>query len=83
MQAKGITMEDTGLAQVTMNLLDYKSTPIELVFSKIEEEAASKGVEITDSEIIGLIPLDALLNVALARLKLKDFSRQRILDLIT
>lgn len=82
-QAKGITMEDTGLAQVTMNLLDYKSTPIELVFSKIEEEAASKGVEITDSEIIGLIPLDALLNVALARLKLKDFSRQRILDLIT
>lgn len=81
-QAKGITMEDTGLAQVTMNLLDYKATPIELVFSKIEEEAASKGVEIVDSEIIGLIPLDALLDVAFARLKLKDFSRQRILDLI-
>ncbi len=81
-QAKGITMEDTGLAQVTMNLLDYKTTPIELVFSKIEEEAANKGVEITDSEIIGLIPLDALLDVAFARLKLKDFSRQRILDLI-
>lgn len=81
-QAKGITMEDTGLAQVTMNLLDYKTTPIELVFNKIEEEAANKGVEITDSEIIGLIPLDALLDVAFARLKLKDFSRQRILDLI-
>ena len=42
-------MEDTGLAQVTMNLLDYKSTPIELVFSKIEEEAASKEMCIRDS----------------------------------
>lgn len=82
-QAKGITMEDTGLAQVTMNLLDYRSTPIELVFSKIEEEAASRGVEIVNSEIIGLIPLDALLDVAFARLKLEGFSRQRILDLIT
>ncbi len=80
-QAKGITMEDTGLAQVTMNLLDYKTTPIELVTSKLEEEAAKKGVEIVNSEIIGLIPLDALLDVALARLKVKDFTRQRILDL--
>ncbi len=80
-QAKGITMEDTGLAQVTMNLLDYKATPIELVFSKIEEEAAKKGVEIVNSEIIGLIPLDALLDIAFARIKVKDFTRQRILDL--
>ncbi len=82
-QAKGITMGDTGLAQVTMNLLDYRTTSIEDVFSKIQEEAERKGVGIADSEIIGLIPLDALLDVAFARLKLEGFSRNRILDLIT
>jgi glutamate formiminotransferase len=76
-------MEDTGLAQVTMNLLDYRVTSMEFVFSKIEEEAARRGVEIVNSELIGLVPLDALLDVAFARLKLEGFSRQRILDLIT
>jgi glutamate formiminotransferase len=79
----GVTMEDTGLAQVTMNLLDYRVTSMEFVFSKIEEEAARRGVEIVNSELIGLVPLDALLDVAFARLKLEGFSRQRILDLIT
>ncbi len=82
-QAKGITMQDTGLAQVTMNLLDYRSTSLGLVFSKIEEEAAKRGVGIADSEIIGLIPLDALLEVAFDRIKVQGFSKQRILDLIT
>ncbi|HHX10330.1 MAG TPA: glutamate formimidoyltransferase [Firmicutes bacterium] len=81
-QAMGITIDETGLAQVTMNLLDYRSTSMELVFSKIEEEAASRGVAILDSELIGLVPLDALLDVASARLKLEGFSKQRILDLM-
>ena len=81
-QAKGVMIEELGLAQVTMNLLDYKTTPIHIVMAKIEEEAAEKGVEIVNSEIIGLVPLDALLDTAYARLKLKDFSRERILDLI-
>ena len=81
-QAKGIMIHELGLAQVTMNLLDYKTTPMHVVMSKIEEEAAAKGVEIVNSEIIGLVPLDALLDVSYARLKLKDFSRNRILDLL-
>jgi len=78
----GIRIEETGLAQVTMNLLDYRSTSMEVVFSKIEEEVASRGVEIVNSELIGLVPLDALLDVAFARLKLEGFSKERILDLM-
>ena len=81
-QAMGIRIEETGLAQVTMNLLDYRSTSMEVVFSKIEEEVASRGVEIVNSELIGLVPLDALLDVAFARLKLEGFSKERILDLM-
>jgi len=81
-QAMGIRIEETGLAQVTMNLLDYRSTSMEVVFSKIEEEVASRGVEIVNSELIGLVPLDALLDVAFARLKLEGFSKEKILDLM-
>jgi len=80
-QAKGILVDETGLAQVTMNLLDYKVTPIETVYRKIEEEATARGARIRDSEIVGLVPLDALLDVAVSRLKLGSFSKAKVLDL--
>ncbi|MGI6644090.1 MAG: glutamate formimidoyltransferase [Bacillota bacterium] len=81
-QAKGILIEETGLAQVTMNLLDYKTTSIDRVLRQIEEEAAARGTSIRDSEIIGLVPLDAILDVAISRMKADSFSRRQILDLI-
>lgn len=81
-QAKGVMIEELGLAQVTMNLLDYKTTPMHVVMAEIEKEASEKGIEIVNSEIIGLVPLDALLDTAYARLKLEGFQRERILDLI-
>lgn len=81
-QAKGVMIEELGLAQVTMNLLDYKTTPMHVVMAEIEKEASEKGIEIANSEIIGLVPLDALLDTAYARLKLEGFQRERILDLI-
>lgn len=80
-QAKGIFVEETGLAQVTMNLLDYKETSLETVFGKIEEEARLRGTRIKSSEIVGLVPLDCLLDVVASKLALKDFSRDKILDL--
>ncbi|QUL99697.1 MAG: glutamate formimidoyltransferase [Candidatus Fermentithermobacillus carboniphilus] len=79
-QAKGVIIEETGLAQVTMNLLDYQETPISLVYQHIEEEARKRGTNIRDSEIVGMVPLDALLEVVYSRLKLKGFSKHRILD---
>lgn len=80
-QAKGIYIEETGCAQVTMNLLDYRSTPIHVVVERIAEEAQVRGTSINDSEIVGLVPLDALLDVASHFLKLKSLSRNQILDL--
>ena len=81
-QAKGILIKETGDVQVTMNLLDYKKSSMSLVMSHIEELAAAVGAAIRDSEIIGLLPLDALLDVAGARLKLRGFFRQQVLDLV-
>ncbi|MBE3519703.1 MAG: glutamate formimidoyltransferase [Firmicutes bacterium] len=80
-QAKGVFIAELGVAQVTMNLLDYTVTPIHVVFDKIVEEARQYGVGIRNSELIGLCPLDALLDVAMHAIKLTDFSRKRVLDL--
>ncbi len=81
-QAKGVLIDETGLAQVTMNLLDYKVTSIDLVLKKIEEEAARRDTGVVNSEIVGLVPLDALLDVAAVRMKTDGLSKSRILEMI-
>ncbi|MGI6662734.1 MAG: glutamate formimidoyltransferase [Bacillota bacterium] len=81
-QAKGILIKETGDVQVTMNLTDHKVTSIDAVMHHIETEAEKVGAKIKNSEIVGLLPLDALLDVAIARLRLTGFSRRQILDLV-
>jgi glutamate formiminotransferase len=81
-QAKGILIKETGDVQVTMNLLDHRVTSMEKLMSTLEDEAAKVNARVKDSEIIGLLPLDALLDVAVARLKLRGFSRNQVLDLV-
>jgi glutamate formiminotransferase / 5-formyltetrahydrofolate cyclo-ligase len=51
-------------AQVSMNLLDFAETPLWLVWETVRDEAAADGVELAESELIGLAPLAALLAVA-------------------
>jgi glutamate formiminotransferase/formiminotetrahydrofolate cyclodeaminase len=81
-QAKGILIKETGDVQVTMNLTDHKTTSIDAVMHHLEKEADKAGVKVKNSEIVGLLPLDALLDVAIARLKLTGFSRRQVLDLV-
>jgi glutamate formiminotransferase len=63
-QAKGFFLEDQGRAQVSMNLLDFATTPIWRVFDAIAAAAAAAGVSIAESELIGLAPVASLLDVA-------------------
>ncbi len=79
-QARGFNLEDRGLVQVSMNLLDFRVTSISKVVEAIESEAIKAGVSVAGSEIVGLIPLDALVGVAASRLKLQGFSRDQILE---
>jgi glutamate formiminotransferase len=81
-QAKGILIKETGDVQVTMNLLDHKVTSMDALMTHLEGEAAKVGATIKESEIIGLLPLDALLDVAIARLRLTGFARRQVLDLV-
>lgn len=81
-QAKGILIRETGDVQVTMNLLDHRTTSMDVLMGHFEEETSRLGAVVKNSEIIGLLPLDALLDVAVARLKIKGFSRRQVLDLM-
>lgn len=63
-QANGFFIEELGRAQVSMNLLDFAVTPIWLVWETVAEVAAEDGIELAESELIGLAPVEALLDVA-------------------
>lgn len=69
-----------GRAQVSMNLTDYRRTPIPRVMELIRREAARYGVSVVSSEIVGLVPEEALLDAALYYLQLDGFSCDRILE---
>jgi glutamate formiminotransferase len=63
-QANGFWIEELDRAQVSMNLLDFRTTPIWLVWEAVRAEAAADGVHLAESELIGLAPIAALLDVA-------------------
>lgn len=79
-KAIGIWLASRRLAQVSMNLTDYRITSLRAVFDRVREAASRENAEILESELIGLIPKDALADVTADYLKLKEFSDQKILE---
>ena len=77
---KGLGMLVDGKAQVSMNLTNFKRTPVFRVVEAIRREAARYGANITHSELIGLIPQQALIDSAVWYLQLDDFSEAQILE---
>ena len=63
-QANGFMIEELGCAQVSMNLLDFTTTPMWRVFEEVRAIAAEDGIRLRESELIGLAPLAAFLDVA-------------------
>ena len=61
-KAVGWYIEEYGLAQVSINLTNYKTTSPNKAFEIIREEARKRGLRVTGSEIVGLLPLDAMLS---------------------
>ncbi len=60
-KATGWFIEEYGCAQVTMNLTNYEITPAHIVFDRVEQLARDLGARVTGSEIVGLVPKEALL----------------------
>ena len=79
-KAMGVPLENRGIVQVSMNLTNYEQTPISLVFDAVKREAARYGVDILDSEIVGLVPAAAMAAADAASLQIKDFSSNQVLE---
>jgi len=56
----GVSLEKYNITQVSMNLTNYNITPIYTAFEEVKKEAERLGVEVDGSEIVGLVPLEAL-----------------------
>jgi glutamate formiminotransferase len=69
-----------GQAQVSMNLTDYRGTPIHRVLEMIRSEAAHYGLSIVRCEIVGLLPAQALFDAAQFYLQLETFTSDQILE---
>jgi glutamate formiminotransferase len=79
-KAMGIALQDRGIVQVSMNLTNYEKTPIFRVFDTVRREAARYGVQVLESEIVGLVPAAALTDAAEYYLQLTGFTREQVLE---
>jgi glutamate formiminotransferase / 5-formyltetrahydrofolate cyclo-ligase len=79
-KAAGFKLDDRGIVQVSMNLTNYEKTPIFRVFETVKREAARYGVQVLESEIVGLIPSAALLSAAQFYLQLERFNTDQVLE---
>ena len=76
----GIELKDRGIVQVSMNMTDYTKTALYRVFELIKIEARRYGVNVVGSEVIGLVPMEALIDTAAYYLGLEDFSMEQVLE---
>ena len=76
----GIELKDQGLVQVSMNMTDYTQTALYRAFELIKVEARRFGVNVIGSEIVGLVPMEALIDTAAYYLGLEDFSINQVLE---
>jgi glutamate formiminotransferase len=79
-KAKGFEIKERGIVQVSMNLTNYQKTSIFRVFETIKNEAERYGISVTGSEIIGLIPLEALVDATNHYLRLEKFTIDQVLE---
>jgi glutamate formiminotransferase / 5-formyltetrahydrofolate cyclo-ligase len=79
-KAMGLLLEERKVTQVSINMTDFKKTPLHRVFETVRAEAERHGVPVVGSEIVGLVPSEALLDAADHFLRLEGFSPSQVLE---
>ena len=79
-KAMGVMLEDRNIAQVSMNLTDYTKTAVYTVFETVRMEARRYGVNVLGSEVVGLIPLQAIVDCAEYYLGFEGFDPAQVLE---
>jgi glutamate formiminotransferase / 5-formyltetrahydrofolate cyclo-ligase len=79
-KAMGVPLAARGLVQVSMNLTNYAVTPLRRAFDAVAAEAARYEVDVLESEIVGLVPAEALADASPKQLRLAGFGPDRVLE---
>lgn len=79
-KALGLEIKERNITQVSMNMVDYTKTGLMRTFEAIKREAQRYGVNVIESEVIGLVPMNALIDVAEYYLQIANFDRAQILE---
>lgn len=79
-KALGVFLKDKNLAQITMNLINYRVTGMKKVFETVKQEAEKLGTKILESELIGLLPAEALVGTAPEELLMSNFNPNMIIE---
>ena len=79
-KAMGVELKDRGITQVSINMTDYTRTALYRAFELVRVEARRYGVSIVGSEIIGLVPMESLIDTASYYLGLENFSMEQVLE---
>ncbi len=79
-KAIGIEMEERKIVQVSMNMTNYEKTPLYRVMELIRIEAKRFGVSVVGSEVIGLVPMAALVQTAEYYLGIENFNIDQVLE---
>lgn len=79
-KAMGVELKERGIVEVSMNLTDYSKTSIYRVFETVKMECGRYGVNIIGSEIVGLVPMQALVDSAEYYLGLERFDMDQVLE---
>lgn len=76
----GVSLEKYNLTQVSMNLTNYNVTPMHIAFEEVKNEAARLGVKVNGSEIVGLVPLHALLEAGKFYTNNKETNEKKLVE---
>ncbi|MDF2672696.1 MAG: glutamate formimidoyltransferase [Clostridiales bacterium] len=79
-KAMGVKLEDRGIVQVSMNLVNYEKTAVYRAYEMVKMEANRYGVPVVGSEVIGLVPMKSLIDAAEYYLQIENFSMDQILE---
>lgn len=80
-KALGFEIKERGFVQVSMNLTNYKKSSIRVAYEFVKREAERLGVMPIGAEIVGLLPLDAIVDVGISYMNVWDFKKSQIIDL--
>jgi len=79
-KAIGIALKERGIVQVSMNMTDYTKTSLYRSFELVRTEAKRYGVNVIGSEIVGLVPLEALIDTAVYYMGIEKFTMDQVLE---